>query len=160
MHQSVLPQGSRSEPSGSRSSCARPSVAVQMKTLNNLVASCKSRRDATLIDTRRPYTYIPSEMPSLLMRALSPLRIWGTFMNAPYESRDNNIMRFSACPFTRSPTYIFRVIQYPIEVHCLIVTCNALYSMWLFFYIKWQTFFTLTYCVFFLSFFPLNLDEV
>lgn len=31
----------------------RPSVALQMKTLNNLVAGCKSRREATLIDTRR-----------------------------------------------------------------------------------------------------------
>lgn len=30
-----------------------PSVALQMKTLNNLVAGCKSRREATLIDTRR-----------------------------------------------------------------------------------------------------------
>jgi len=32
---------------------SRPSVALQMKTLNNLVAGCKSRREATLIDTRR-----------------------------------------------------------------------------------------------------------
>lgn len=31
----------------------RPSVALQMKTLNNLVAGCKSRREATLIDTYR-----------------------------------------------------------------------------------------------------------
>ena len=31
----------------------RPSVALQMKTLNNLVAGCKSRRGATLIDTYR-----------------------------------------------------------------------------------------------------------
>lgn len=57
----------------------RPSVALQMKTLNNLVAGCKSRREATLIDTRR-------RVP---LRYTAP----GTFMNARYESRDNNIAR-------------------------------------------------------------------
>ncbi|CAD1469424.1 unnamed protein product, partial [Heterotrigona itama] len=31
----------------------RPSVALQMKTLNNLVTGCKSHRGATLIDTYR-----------------------------------------------------------------------------------------------------------
>lgn len=41
----------------------RPSVALQMKTLNNLVAGCKSRREATLIDTRRrvPLRYTARE---------------------------------------------------------------------------------------------------
>lgn len=59
----------------------RPSVALQMKTLNNLVAGCKSRREATLIDTYRcvPRRYVRST--------------GGTFMNARYESRDNNIVR-------------------------------------------------------------------
>lgn len=52
-----------------------------MKTLNNLVAGCKSRREATLIDTYRcvPRRYVRST--------------GGTFMNARYESRDNNIVR-------------------------------------------------------------------
>jgi hypothetical protein len=42
---------------------SRPSVALQMKTLNNLVAGCKSRREATLIDTRRcvPLRYTAQE---------------------------------------------------------------------------------------------------
>lgn len=62
-----------------RSSCPRPSVALQMKTLNNLVAGCKSRREATLIDTYRC-------VPRAVLYS-SP-----TFMNARYESPDNNIV--------------------------------------------------------------------
>jgi len=49
----------------------RPSVVLQMKTLNNLVAGCKSRREATLIDTRRrtPLRYTARE--HLWMRAMN-----------------------------------------------------------------------------------------
>lgn len=65
----------------------RPSVALQMKTLNNLVTGCKSHRGATLIDT---YRCVPRRYTA-----------WETFMNARYESRDNNIVRVQACPWTR-----------------------------------------------------------
>lgn len=72
-----------------------------MKTLNNLVAGCKSRREATLIDTYRcvPRRYVRST--------------GGTFMNARYESRDNNIVRvlLDAHPPTSRSKRIFPEIS-------------------------------------------------
>ncbi|OAD55942.1 hypothetical protein WN48_04110, partial [Eufriesea mexicana] len=52
----------------------RPSVALQMKTLNNLVAGCKSRREATLIDTYRCVPRHRSTDRRVGVETLVPLR--------------------------------------------------------------------------------------
>lgn len=92
----------------------RPSVALQMKTLNNLVAGCKSRREATLIDTYRcvPRRYVRST--------------GGTFMNARYESRDNNIVRvlLDAHPPTSRSKRIFPEISVETRKFRLFAVCE------------------------------------
>ncbi|KOC65419.1 hypothetical protein WH47_09998, partial [Habropoda laboriosa] len=72
----------------------RPSVALQMKTLNNLVAGCKSRREATLIDTCR---CVPRHVAADNILACS------SFMTRGYEPGRAITLRIS---LPRTPAFL------------------------------------------------------